>query len=281
LLGAVATGLAQRRSRARRLAIEAAGRPMVSVVVAARNAEDCIERSIRSLLAQTHRELEILFVDDASTDRTAELVHAIAAQDDRVRVLRNDRRRRAAMSRNVGLAQAKGTYVTFQDADDTSHPERIERQLAALLARPDAVLCVCNSRRETPDGARVVVNGRRFARSFISMMFPREKVLSRIGYLRALEVGEDAEYYERIRAVFGAERELHLFETLYRARFAEGSLLFSNGEVRVGPANDVEYVQSPAARRALHEAMERVAAIRGGASPFVPFVDESVIAESA
>lgn len=272
-ISAVARHVASREARARRERIERAGRPTVSVVVAARNAEDCVERSIGSLLDQTHREVEVVVVDDASDDRTPEIVAALASETPRVRWWRNDRQRGAAASRNVGLARATGAYLTFQDADDRSHPERLERQLAALLDRPGAVLCTCNHRRETSEGRRVVVNGRRFARNFISMMFPRDPVLERVGFMRELRVGEDAEYYERIRAVFGLEHEVHLFQTLYLARFAPGSLLFSHGDVTVA-AEQVTYVQSPEQEDALRSAMEQVEAIRRAeASPYVPFAD--------
>jgi len=248
------------------------GHPTVSVIVAARNAEAWIERSIDSLLSQTYPVFEILVVDDASGDSTAGTVESIAAHSGKVRLIRKSHQGGAAMARNVGLSAATGDYITFQDADDVSRPERIERQLVALLREPRAVVCVCNSRRERPDGTPVLVNGRRFGKNVISMLFPRDPVFLRLGYMRDLRIGEDAEYYERIRAVFGEQREIHLFQTLYRQHFCTGSLLFSNGETTVGPSGDVTYVRSEDAQRDHQDMLARLDRIRDGAlDPYVPF----------
>lgn len=263
---------ARRRSqqRQRRARITEAGGPLVSVVMAARNAAATIEGAVDSVLAQSHQELDIVVVDDVSEDDTADIVRSIARRDTRVRLLLHPERRGAAPARNYGLREARGAYLTFHDADDRSHPERIERQLAALL-EAGGHLCVCNSVRETAEGQRVVVNGRRFSKSFISMLFPRDPVFERVGYMRELTTGEDAEYYARIRAAFGAAGEVHLSQTLYRAQFLPTSLLFSNGETNVS-AHDVTYVQAPTHKHALDAALERMDAIQAGLSdPFVPF----------
>lgn len=263
---------AHRRTRARAARLAAAGMPVVSVIVAARDAAATVERSLRSLLAQTYQPLEIVVVDDASTDATAAIAARVAATDDRVRLLRNTRPRGAAGARNAGLARATGAYLTFQDADDVSHPERIERQLAALLGRPDAAVCVCNFRRETAEGVRVIVNGRRFARCPLSMLFPREPVFTTLGYLASLAVGEDSEYYQRIRTVFGRNSEVHLFETLYRARYAPDSLLFSHGTVTAEAPHRIRHTPCERTRLATAAAGARLDAVRrGDASPYVAF----------
>lgn len=263
---------ARRRARQqqRRARIDDAGRPTVSVVMAARNAATTVERALDSVLCQTHRELEVIVVDDASVDDTAEVVRSACRRDARVRLVTHVDSRGAAPARNHGLREASGAYLTFHDADDASHPERVERQLAALL-ESDAQLCTCNSVRETPGGRRVVVNGRRFSKSFISMLFPREPVFERVGYMRDLATGEDAEYYARIRAAFGAHGHVHLAQTLYRAQFLPTSLLFSNGETTVA-SHEVTFIQAPMHKLALDAALERMDAIRTGITdPFVPF----------
>jgi glycosyltransferase involved in cell wall biosynthesis len=263
----------RRWERRRRLAsLRAAGHPTVSVIVAARNAEEWIGRSIESLLSQSYPASEILVVDDASNDGTPRRVAELAAHAPVVRLVQRAHQGGAAAARNTGLAAATGDYVTFQDADDVSHPERIERQLAALLREPGAVLCVCNYRRERPDGTRVLVNGRRFGKNVISMLFPRDPVLTRVGFMLDIRIGEDTEYYERIRAVFGRAREVHLFQTLYRARFSTDSLLFSSGDTTLDSSDRVTYVRSEEAERDYQDMLARLARIRDRSlDPYVPF----------
>ncbi len=264
-------------SRRRRHALlEGSGMPTVSVIVAAHQAADTIGRSIRSLLSQTYPELEVVVVDDASTDGTAAVVEEMMSASDQIALRRNPTTRGAAAARNVGLAAANGAYLTFQDADDISHPERIERQLAELLARPSSVVCVCNFRRELPDGARVIVNGRRFGKSYISMLFPRRPVFDRLGYMMDYPIYEDSEYLERIRAVFGREREVHLFQTLYRAQFSPSSLLFANSSTTVQSESEVTYGRTREGDRILEMALERLKQIREGElDPFVPLADST------
>ncbi len=257
----------------RKTKLSAAGSPLVSIVMAALNAEEEIEQSLASLLKQSYNQLEIIVVDDGSSDRTAEVVRAMTKTDSRIRLLRNLSPTGAAMARNRGLRETTGGYITFQDADDISHPERIERQLAALLGS-SACVCVCNSRRESYEGERIVVNGRRFSKNFIAMMFPRYPVFTTIGYMMDLRVGEDSEYYERIKATYGDHSEIHLFETLYRQLFSPDSLLFSNSQTQQNDEGLVEYTISEEVRRPLDKALSRLPQIRANElSPFVPFSD--------
>lgn len=270
IIARVMTWEQARRSRRRRALIEEAGQPTVSVVMAARNAAATVERAVGSLLAQSYRELEIIVVDDASEDDTRGKLAAIVAESDRVSWYANEGARGAASARNLGLSKTTGAYITFQDADDVSHPERIERQLAALLEE-GAVACVCNSLRETPEGQRVVVNQRRYTKSMISMLFARDPVFERLGYMLPLTVGEDSEYFARTRAVFGADQCVHLYQTLYRARFSPGSLLFSSGSTSIDERH-VTFVNDPKNDRALKDALARLDEVRRQErDPFVPF----------
>jgi hypothetical protein len=261
---------AQKRRREELLRRE--GSPRVSVVMAARNAEATVGRAISSITSQSYERLELVIVDDASTDATLDLCRRAAEDDPRISVHESRTQRGAAWCRNLGLSRATGDFVTFQDADDVSHPERIERQLTALLERPEAVFSVCNYRREDEGGRPVVVNGRLVGKSLISMLFRRDPVLGAIGYFSDLRVGEETEYFERLKTVFGGSAEAHLFETLYFARFSPGSLLFSDGDVSVGPNGQVSHVRSQEADRALARARERLRDVRAGhASPYVGF----------
>lgn len=109
-------------------------RPKVSVVMPAWNAAATLYASMDSVLAQTHAELELLVIDDASTDATPEMVAEAASRDPRVVSIRQPRNAGVAAARNAGLEAATGTHVAFLDSDDRWRPEKLALQLAHLRA---------------------------------------------------------------------------------------------------------------------------------------------------
>ena len=123
-----------------------------SVVVPAYNAEAYIGRALASALGQTEPDVEILVVDDASTDRTAALVDRIAARDPRVRLLRATVNAGPGAARNLGLAQARGAWIALLDADDGFAPERIAA-LCTLGERHGADIVADNLLLCTEDGS--------------------------------------------------------------------------------------------------------------------------------
>lgn len=110
----------------------------VSVIIPAYNAATTIDRTLDSVRAQTWRDLEIIVVDDGSSDDTAARVLRHAAEDDRVR-LSVQPNGGVARARNSGIDQARGALVAPVDADDLWHPRKIELQVAALRAGGDDV----------------------------------------------------------------------------------------------------------------------------------------------
>ncbi|MFC4551167.1 MULTISPECIES: glycosyltransferase family 2 protein [Halorussus] len=119
----------------------------VSVIVPTYDRADVLPRAIDSVLAQTVEDLELLVVDDASTDETPELV---ADYDDRVTLLRHDENRGACAARNTGIEAAEGDYVAFLDSDDVWHEAKLERQLDRLVQEDDWVAAYCDYERELP-----------------------------------------------------------------------------------------------------------------------------------
>jgi glycosyltransferase involved in cell wall biosynthesis len=105
--------------------------PAVTVVMPAYNAAAVIADAIRSALCQTLPHLEVIVVDDASADGTYDVACDIAAEDKRVRVLRQDQNRGPAACRNTAIAAATGSWIALLDADDAWLPQRLERMLAA------------------------------------------------------------------------------------------------------------------------------------------------------
>jgi glycosyltransferase involved in cell wall biosynthesis len=112
--------------------------PLVSVLLAAHDEARYIGSAVDSILGQTLRDLELVIVDDASTDGTADLVSAVA--DDRIVLVRNDEQLGLAASLNRGLEQATGRYVARLDGDDVALPRRLEVQVARLRSRPEVVI---------------------------------------------------------------------------------------------------------------------------------------------
>ncbi|MCS6987499.1 MAG: glycosyltransferase [Sphingomonadaceae bacterium] len=117
------------------------------------NRADTIAQAIASALAQTYPHLEVVVVDDASTDATREVVRRIAAADPRVRLIALGRNGGCAVARTVALDAARGRYVAFLDADDLWLAHKIERQIDALR-RCDAAICFGGYRRFRSDPER-------------------------------------------------------------------------------------------------------------------------------
>jgi hypothetical protein len=113
-----------------------ASQPLVTVVVPAFNAHATLGETLASVAAQTYRALEILIVDDGSTDATAQIAEDFCLGEPRARLIRKENGG-VASARNQGIAEARGDWVAPVDADDLWHPAKIERQVAAALAAPE------------------------------------------------------------------------------------------------------------------------------------------------
>jgi glycosyltransferase involved in cell wall biosynthesis len=107
--------------------------PLVSVLLAAHNDATFLAEAVESVLRQTMADLELLVIDDASTDRTPALLSAVS--DPRLRVLRNESRLGLASSLNLAIGEARSRYLARLDADDVALPGRLERQLERIAER--------------------------------------------------------------------------------------------------------------------------------------------------
>lgn len=113
--------------------------PAVSVVLPVRDGEEFLALALGSILGQTHRDLELVVVDDGSTDDSGEIADRAAAADPRVRVLRLPGASGISGALNAGIEQSRGTWIARMDADDVAVRHRIERQLAVATTRNEAV----------------------------------------------------------------------------------------------------------------------------------------------
>lgn len=102
---------------------------LISIIMAAYNAEQTIEQAINSVLSQTYTNFELLVVNDCSKDRTVELVKKISAKDGRVRLISNVKNSGVSYTRKHGLEEAKGSWIAILDSDDAWAPEKLEKQI--------------------------------------------------------------------------------------------------------------------------------------------------------
>jgi glycosyltransferase involved in cell wall biosynthesis len=115
--------------------------PLVSVLLPVYNALPDLSRALRSLLAQTFVDFEIIAIDDGSTDGSGELLENFAKQDARLRVFHQPNAGALGKVLNRAAELAQGKYLARQDADDASSPIRLEKQVAYLNANPETGLC--------------------------------------------------------------------------------------------------------------------------------------------
>lgn len=186
----------------------------VSVVIPVHNGEKYLAQAVESVLAQTHRDLELLLVDDGSTDATASIIRRYADGDPRVRCLCQENRGVAAAG-NRGLEEARCDWAARLDADDVFLPEKIERQIAFLRRNPETKIvgtlaCFINHAGKplglvgtegpfTPaEYDRLVRENRPIYFVNSSTLMHRQTVLAMEGYREAFSPAEDVDLWIRM-----------------------------------------------------------------------------------
>jgi hypothetical protein len=180
---------------------------LVSVCMTTFNAVATVGYAAASILAQDYKDLELIVVDDASTDGTRDILSSLAAADPRVRLVLSQRNEGTYAGRNAALGRAKGRYFTVNDSDDLAHPQRLAQQLDELSrASTPALGQVAQWLRMTHNGRFIYKNAfrggyRHFA--VATLIFEREPVLGKIGFYDRVRMGADMEYLTRLNLAFG------------------------------------------------------------------------------
>jgi hypothetical protein len=203
--------------------------PRVSVAMGVRNGADSIASTIGSLTSQQGVDLEVIVVNDGSTDRTGEILATLAAADARLRVVNREGRGLTA-SLIEGCRMARGDFIARQDAGDWSLPGRLQRQAACLIAHPEASLCSSHVRYVVAEGATVRVNapdpatladGLTGPASHGSVMMRRSSYLAAGGYRPAFYYAQDIDLWSRMVEIGD---HLVLPEILYEAGVSPESI---------------------------------------------------------
>ena len=213
--------------------------PLVSVIIPAYNAGPYLRAAVASILRQTHRDLELIVVDDGSTDGSIETIAGVS--DPRMTLIRQANAGKSA-AMNRGLDVARGDFYAVQDSDDLSLPTRIERQLAHLRAHPDLAGVFC--------GWNLILNGRTTApqhrwkdaeecrRDLEALRIPthdgtpmyRRALMAGLRYDEEIRIGESMDYL--FRAAEGGARFAVVGECLYSYRIRPESLCHDDPEAR-------------------------------------------------
>lgn len=199
--------------------------PLVTVVVSCFKPKQELVTSIRSILASSYENLEVLVYDDASGKNFDELFEKAMQLDLRVRVKRMDKNGGTYAIRNRAMDEAKGELITFHDSDDWMHPERIARQVKRLRSGKRIGNISMSTRVDNNLG--FVESGRRLRIGLCepSLMFWRKKVVNKAGYFDLVRKGADSEYRKRIQRVFDVELEvINPYKALTLQRADHGGL---------------------------------------------------------
>lgn len=202
------------------------GGPLVTVIITVNNCAPYVRCAIVSLLNQTYKSIEILVIDDASTDGTAEIVEQDFADNPKVRVIRLARNVGTYRAKNIGLSEAKGEYVAFQDGDDWSHPQRIETSVRELNKNTNLVFV-------SHLYVRISQEGNFYSpRVWPLTRWTPNSVLFRRTALNAFDLkfdsvrfGGDSEFAGRLKVIFGESAHVKIRKPLMFALHRPNSLM--------------------------------------------------------
>jgi glycosyltransferase involved in cell wall biosynthesis len=187
--------------------------PLISVIIPVYNGEKTIRKTIKSVLNQTFSDLELIVINDGSQDSTLDIVKNLS--DSRLQLFSYSNAGQA-ISRNRGIKQASGEYISFIDADDLWTSDKLERQLAALQNHPDAAVAYswCNhidaEDKVLRPGSRIIANGNIYPQLLVANFLEngsnpliRRQALTEVGEFEAsLSPAEDWDLWLRLAAKY-------------------------------------------------------------------------------
>lgn len=228
--------------------------PLVTVVMSSYQRGEMMFRAIDSILNQTWRSLELLVVDDDSGPGYDDLYDKVANLDPRIRVVRQRVNGGTYLARNRAMNLARGEFITFQDSDDWSHPERIERQIQPMLA-DDNIYATQSYCVRTDDFLDPIAIGypKHLRRNESSLMF-RRSVVNEVGYFHYTRKAGDSEYRLRMETALDTLTHMVHEEPLAIVRLTPGSL--SRNEFKPGYRHPTRFLYSQAFQLEHQRALE-------------------------
>lgn len=205
--------------------------PLITCIVPVYNGERFVAETIESMLAQTYRPIEVIVVNDGSTDSTPDVLGQFA---DRINVINQENAGQAA-ARNRGIEAANGDFIAFLDADDLWLPEKLEVQMKYLAANPEADLCTCmmvnfweNELAAEAEKLRDTAHAQPYLATWQGIL-ARRQVFESVGALDTGAVFSDVrEWLHRAKGM--GVQTTHLDQVLVRRRIHANNLSRGRGE---------------------------------------------------
>lgn len=225
--------------------------PLVSVIMTSHNAEKYIESAVYSLVDQSYDNIEIIIVDDCSSDRTVEILDRLTRSTKKIKHFRLNSNLGTYYAKNLGILQSKGDIIFFHDSDDICHKYRIEICVKALEDKPEAVAVrSAYARVNADDGSIVIVDGHQYKLGLITLGIKRS-VFKEIGFFNCTTKASDDELFNRMRRHYTKAKIIDVSQPLYfntmRANSLIGDMIDWKGESEIKQnfsASRANYVKS-------------------------------------
>lgn len=191
--------------------------PKISVLMPVYQAEEFIELSINSMLNQTWQNLEIIAVEDCSSDRSWAILQELAAKDSRLKIYRNEKNMGAYTTRNRALSLASGDFITVHDSDDWSHPQMLEKQMEVMLNNESVKITCSYMTRVTPD-FKFILRPQRGNLEYVHRSYPslliRSEDIKSLGEWDAVSANADDEFIQRARILWGEDSIVDIMQNI-------------------------------------------------------------------
>ncbi|QIM63836.1 hypothetical protein A1D29_00320 [Pasteurellaceae bacterium Orientalotternb1] len=200
--------------------------PLVSILVTIYNTQEYIENTLTSLLSQSYPNIEIIVIDDNSTDDSLLIIKRFIKRHSNIKLVSLEHNVGTYIAKNIGIKYAQGEFIICHDSDDWAHPRKIELQVKPLLDNPNLVATFSKWVRLDKYGqpyTHYIYPLLRLNPS--SALFRRKEVESRMGLWDWVRIGADSEFNTRLQLVFGAQRYCIINKPLTFGAHRENSLM--------------------------------------------------------
>lgn len=206
--------------------------PLISILIPVYNVEAFVQEAVLSICNQTYKNIEIIVVDDCSTDGTYNVVAELVKIDSRIKLFKNEKNSKIVKTLNFALEQAKGDFIARMDGDDVSAPERLEKQLDFLIKNPQYYLVgshvntidannIIIGKKEMPIKDKIINKTIKYASPVLHIWLAKREVYNQLNGYREIPGAEDYDFLLRMHSLGLFFTNLNSFE--YSVRIRDGN----------------------------------------------------------